>query len=225
MALKIAPSIVSAPLNCLEKLIKELEDSRVSYIHFDIEDGQFVQSMNLGVKIISDLRPLTMLPFDVHLMMFNPEWLIEDLIRLGANRIAVHYEACLYPRRILRRIVELGAVAGLAFNPATALPDLRYLLPFLSFVVILTTEPESQDAPFLPEVLGKINSAKQFTQLKKIEWVVDGGICPENLNMVLKAGAETVVVGRSIFRRGRIKQNVEALRAVLKQNNKNVNAT
>lgn len=220
MTLKIAPSIASAPLNCLDRLVKELEDAKVDYIHFDVEDGQFVQSMNLGVKIISDLRPRTMLPFDVHLMMFNPEWLIEDLIHLGTDRIAVHYEACLYPRRILRRIVELGAVAGLAFNPATALPDLRYLLPFLSFVVILTTEPESQDAPFLPEVLDKIKNAKQSTELKRIEWVVDGGVCPENLNMILEAGAETIIVGRTIFRRGGIKQNIEALRSVLKQNNK-----
>ena len=162
--------------------------------------------------MIRDLRPLTKLPFDVHLMMVNPEWILPDLIAFGADRISVHYEACPYPRRVLRQIVSLGAQAGLAFNPATPLPDLTYLFPYLSYVVILTTEPEIPDCQFLPEVLEKVRDGKQAVGLEGIEWVVDGGVTPENISQVVDAGADTVVVGRAVFREDKLVENMTALR-------------
>jgi len=200
-------------MECLSKVIDELEKGGVDYIHFDIEDGLFVQAMTLGTKIIPDLRRLTKLPFDIHLMMVNPEWMLPHLTAFGANRISVHYEACPYPRRVLRYITSLGAHAGLAFNPSTPLPDLKYLFPYLSFVVILTTEPEVPDSPFLPEVLEKVRYGRQ--QLGGVEWVVDGGVTPENLSEVVKSGAQTVVVGRAIFSQNKIKENIAALRSAL----------
>lgn len=212
MPVHIAPSLASAPLDRLGQVVAELETAEVDSLHFDLEDGSFVRLMTLGTKIIADLRPLTKLPFDVHLMMVDPEWLLADLVKMGANRISVHYEACLYPRRVLRQIVSLGASAGIALNPATPLPDLRYLRPYLSFVLILTTEPEVPDCPFLPEVLAKVRTGKQTAGLEGIEWVVDGGISPQNLAEVTQAGADTVVVGRAIFKDNRIAANVRALR-------------
>lgn len=212
MPVHIASSLASAPLDRLGQIIVELEAAGVDSLHFDIEDGSFVPLMTLGTKIIADLRPRTKLPFDVHLMMVDPEWLLADLVKMGANRISVHYEACLYPRRVLRQIVSLGATAGIALNPATALPDLRYLRPYLSFVLVLTTEPEVPDCPFLPEVLAKVRTGKQTAGLKGIEWVADGGISPENLAGVVQAGVDTVVIGRAIFKDDRIAANVRALR-------------
>lgn len=199
----------------LAQVVAELEAAQVDIIHFDIEDGSFVPMMTLGTKIIADLRPLTQRPFDVHLMMVNPEWILEDLVGWGVQRISVHYEACPYPRRTLRRIVSLGAEAGIAFNPATPLPDLHYLLPYLSFVVILTTEPEYPDAPFLPEVLSKVRLGKDNAVLNGIEWVVDGGVTPDNLPLVLQAGADTVVIGRAVFKNGEIQGNIQALRSAI----------
>jgi ribulose-phosphate 3-epimerase len=210
---KIAPSLASVSLLELEPALSDLEKARADYLHFDIEDGVFVPLLTLGTKLISDLRPRSSLPFDVHLMMVDPEWLIPKLIEIGADRISIHFEACLYPRRVLRQIVELGGSAGLAFNPATPLPDLSYLAPYLSFLVILTTEPEGPDCPYLPGVLQKLAIKAGDPYLAALEWVVDGGVTPENIREVVQAGADTVVVGRSVFQGGKITDNITALRA------------
>ena len=213
MSIHISPSMAAAPMDRLGQVILELEKAGADSIHFDIEDGSFVPVMTLGTRIIRDLRPLTRLPFDVHLMMVTPEWILPELVAHGANRISVHYEACPYPRRVLRQIVSLGAQAGIAFNPATPLPDLKYLSPYLSFVVILTTEPEIPDCPFLPEVLDKVREGRQVQGQEGIEWVVDGGVTAENLSHIVEAGADTVVVGRAVFNEGKIFENMAALRA------------
>jgi ribulose-phosphate 3-epimerase len=214
MPVRVSPSLASAPLDRLGQVILELETAGADSIHFDVEDGSFVPVMTLGTKIIPDLRKLTALPFDVHLMMVNPEWILPDLIRSGANRVSVHYEACRYPRRVLRRTTALGAQAGLAFNPATPLPDLAYLLPYLSFIVILTTEPEIPDSPFLPEVLQKVRNGKQAQGLEGIEWIVEGGVSQENLAEIIQSGVDTVVAGRAVFKDGKIAENMAALRAM-----------
>lgn len=215
MTVRISPSLASAPMDRLGQVINDLEASSADYIHFDIEDGSFVPVMTLGTKLIQDLRKFTRLPFDVHLMMANPEWILPELIDSGANRVSVHYEACPYPRRVLRQIVSLGANAGIAFNPATPIPDLTYLMPYLSFVVVLTTEPEIPDCPYLPEVLDKVREGGQARGLEGIEWVVDGGIDAGNLSQIVDAGADTVVIGRGVFKNDKISENMTALRAIL----------
>ncbi len=206
--IKIAPSVASGPLTNLRETILELDLAGSSMIHFDIEDGSFVPVMNLGVKVVGELRSLSKLPFDVHLMMVNPEWLIPDLARMGADQVSVHFEACPYPRRTLRLIHDSGMKAGLAFNPKTGIPDLQFCLPYLSFIVILTTEPEIPDCPFLPAVLNKIIEGKNRPELGKISWVADGGISAENADLVTKAGADMLVVGRGIFQGGNISDNI-----------------
>ena len=213
--IKIAPSIASGPLTCLEKTIRDLETSGSSMIHFDIEDGSFVPVMNLGVKVIGELRPLTKLPFDVHLMMENPEWLIPELAGMGADMVSVHFEACPYPRRTLRLIVEQGMQAGLAFNPSTAIPDLDFCFPYLSFMVILTTEPEENGCPFLPSILEKMREAKTHPKLKKLIWIADGDISAINAKQVVDAGADVLVIGRAIFKEGDIQKNILDIKAAL----------
>jgi ribulose-phosphate 3-epimerase len=212
MPVRISASLAAAPLGHLEQTIDELGQAGVDSIHFDIEDGSFVPAMTLGTKIISDLRPHTRLPFDVHLMMANPEWLIPELAQMGANRISVHYEACPYPRRVLRQVASSGISAGLAFNPATPLPDLAYLRPYLSFILVLTSEPEMPDMPFLPEILEKVRQGRNTDGLAGIEWVVDGGLNSGNIARVASTGAENVVVGRAVFQDGKIRDNLRALR-------------
>lgn len=205
---KIAPSIASGPLTNLEATLHELELAGADLIHFDIEDGSFVPVMNLGVKIVKELRPLTKLPFDVHLMMVNPEWLIPELAGMGADRVSVHYEACPYPRRTLGLIAQAGMRAGLAFNPATPIPPLDFCLPDLAFVVVLSTEPEAGDCPFLPAALTKVTEGKRQPGLEKLEWVLDGGITAGNVKKAVDAGAETVVVGRGVFGSGQYRENM-----------------
>lgn len=211
--MRISASLASAPLTHLAGTVKELEAAGVDYLHFDIEDGSFVPVMNLGTRLISQLRPLSKLPFDVHLMMVDPERLLPGLKEMGANRVSVHYEACPYPRRTLRLIADLGMTAGLAFNPATPVPDLSYLQPHLSFILILTTEPEVPDSPYLPQVLDKVRLGKRGWGADGIIWDVDGGITAANAAEVVRTGADTIVAGRGVFADGQIARNVNALRA------------
>jgi ribulose-phosphate 3-epimerase len=211
--MRLYPSLAAAPLDRLGETVRQLEQASVDALHFDIEDGVFVPVMTLGTKLITDLRPLTQLPFDVHLMMVNPEWLLPELVRAGVRRLSVHYEACPYPRRVLRAIHDLGAQPGLAFNPATPIPDLAYLQPYLSFVLVLTTEPELPDAVFLPKVLDKVRQNKGRPGTENVEWVVDGGLNASNLPQAVRAGADSAVVGRAFFRGGDIQANAAQLRA------------
>jgi len=211
--MRLYPSLAAAPLTNLEETVRQLELAEVDGLHFDIEDGSFVPVMTLGTKLIADLRPLTRLPFDVHLMMVHPEWIVPELVRAGADRLSVHFEACPYPRRVLRAIHDLGAQPGLAFNPATPIPDLAYLRPYLSFVLILTTEPELPDPVHLPDVVDRVRQNKRRPGLEGVEWVVDGGLSASNLREAARAGADAAVVGRAFFRDGDIQGNAARLRA------------
>jgi len=196
--------------------VAALEQAGVDLVHFDVEDGRFVPMMTLGTRLIGELRPLTRLPFDVHLMVRDPEWLIPEVVALGAQWVSVHWEACPYPHRTLHLIRQRGARAGLAFNPATPLPDLRYLKSCLDFVVILTTEPEYPHAVFLPETLDKLRVGRALLGDEGIDWAVDGGITPENARAAAAAGATVIVSGRGVFRDGTIVENVAAFRSTMR---------
>lgn len=213
--IKIAPSVASGPLINLKETVLELDQAGASVIHFDIEDGNFVPVMNIGLKVIKELRPFSELPFDVHLMVKDPEWMIPELASMGADHVSVHFEACPYPRRTLRLISNAGMEAGLAFNPKTAIPDLTFCLPYLSFVVILTTEPEHEDCPILLNVLRKISEGKRQPGLEGVTWVADGGISSENVQKVVEAGADQLVIGRGIYKNGSIKQNMDEIRQLI----------
>jgi ribulose-phosphate 3-epimerase len=213
--MRLYPSLAAAPQAALGETVHRLEQAGVDALHFDLEDGSFVPVMTLGAKIISDLRPLSRLPFDVHLMMVSPEWIVPELARAGANRLSVHYEACLYPRRVLRAIHDLGVEAGLAFNPATPVPDLAYLKPYLRFVLLLTSEPELPSPVYLPQVLEKVRQNKGRPGYEDLEWVVDGGLDASNLGKAAAAGADAAVIGRAFFDGDDLKENAVRLRAAI----------
>ncbi len=215
MPIKIAASLAAASLTDLSSVLRELEAGGDDMIHFDVEDGSFVPAMNLGTKIIRDLRPLTQLPFDVHLMVTNPEWIIPEIARSGANRVSVHAEACPYPRRVLGLIQQYHMQAGLAFNPGTAIPPCDFCMPYLDFVLVLTTEPETTRCEFLPSILTKIAAGKKQAGLASVEWSVDGGITADNVKQVVTAGAEVIVAGRGVFVRGQIRENLQRLKAAI----------
>jgi ribulose-phosphate 3-epimerase len=216
MSIKIAASLAAAPLTDLAAVLRDLEEGGADMIHFDVEDGSFVPAMTLGTKIIQDLRPLTKLPFDVHLMMTNPEWIIPEIARYGANRVSVHAEGCQYPRRVLGLIDQYHMQAGLAFNPGTAIPPLEFCRPYLSFVLVLATEPETMRCDFLSSVIVKVAAGKKQEGLSSVEWAVDGGITAENVKQVVGAGAEIIVSGRGVFEKGRVRENLQKLKAAIK---------
>jgi ribulose-phosphate 3-epimerase len=209
---KIAPSLVSAPLTHLASTVKDLEKAGADILHFDLEDGNFVPVMSLGTQIIRALRPLSSLPFDVHLMINNPEWILPTLADIGVEMVSVHFEACPYPRRTLGLIHQYGIRAGLAFNPKTSLPDLRHYLPFLSYVLILTTEPESEICTYLPSVLDKVIEGRQQPGLENILWEVDGGFTSDNIDDALRVNADIVVSGRGVFRDNQFAENIRKMK-------------
>jgi ribulose-phosphate 3-epimerase len=215
--MRIAPSLAASSQLNLKLTIEELEKAGADIIHFDIEDGNFLPVMTLGVRIVKDLRPLTNLPFDIHLMMNTPEWLIPDLKEMGADMVSVHYEACPYPRRTLGLIHQAGMLAGLAFNPATPLPSLKHYLPFLSYVLILTTEPEARVCSYLPSVLDKVVQGKKQPGLEKVQWEVDGGFTLDNIIDAKRSGADIVVAGRGVFVDNQIRLNMKKLHDALKE--------
>ncbi len=210
---KISPSIASASFLDLADTVKQLEKAGVDSIHFDVEDGSFVKEMRLGLKIIQDLRSITVLPFDVHLMMVDPEWVIPVLSKIGIEFLSVHYEATEYPRRTLGIIHDAGMKAGLAFNPKTAVPDLSIYFPYLHFVNILTTEPEMKDSAYLPLVLEKVANLKKSKNMKNLMYEVDGGFTPDNINDAIAVGADIVVSGRGVFLNGEIEKNIRLLKS------------
>jgi len=213
--IRIATSLAASSQLNLKQTVEDLEKAGADIIHFDIEDGNFLPVMTLGIRIIKDLRPLTKLPFDVHLMMNSPEWLIPELKEMGADMVSVHYEACPYPRRTLGIIHETGMQAGLAFNPATPLPSLQQYLPFLSFVLILTTEPEVRTATYLPSVLEKVIEGKKQSGLNNVKWEVDGGFVVDNILDAKRAGVDIIVSGRGVFADNKIEQNLKLLHDAL----------
>jgi len=214
--IRIAPSLAASSQLNLKQTIMDLEKAGADIIHFDIEDGNFLPVMTLGVRMVKDLRPVTNLPFDVHLMMNSPEWLIPELKEMGADMVSVHYEACPYPRRTLGLIHQAGMLAGLAFNPATPLPPLRHYLPFLSFVLILTTEPETRACTYLPSVLDKVVEGKKQHGLEKVKWEVDGGFVLDNILDAKRAGADIIVSGRGVFADNQIHLNLKQLHDALR---------
>ncbi len=215
MSIKLAASITSASILNLEETIKELELAKIDVIHFDIEDGAFVPQLNSGIKVIEQLRNICKLPFDVHLMVNNPEWLIPQLAKYEINMLSVHYEACPYPRRTLRIIQDHGIKAGLAFNPKTDFPTRDYFSPFLDFILALSTEPEVGQPVFIPSVLEKIAEHKAHGWPKKIQWEIDGGINKDNLARVLQSEVDLIVIGRGIFENGGISSNIQGLKEMI----------
>jgi ribulose-phosphate 3-epimerase len=210
--IKIAPSLASGPQSHLANTIQQLEDAGADIIHFDVEDGHFVPEMNIGIKMIKVLRPLTALPFDVHLMVDKPEWLIPRVIDYGADMVSVHYEACAYPRRTLGLIHARGVKAGLALNPKTPLPEISFFKDFLSFMLILTTDPEEGHCSYLPSVLAKVRDGKDGGGFEGILWEVDGGFSAENIEDALSAGADIVVSGRGVFAQGAVVENIKTMK-------------
>jgi ribulose-phosphate 3-epimerase len=213
--LEIAPSLAAAPLANLAELVKELERVGADLLHIDLEDGKFVPGvMNLGIRLIEQLRPMTTLPLDVHLMVSEPELLLPALVEAGATHISVHFEATKYPRRTLRMIRDSGSRAGLAFNPKTPLPNVSYLLPLVDYIDVLTTEPELPDWPFLPEMLEKVRALAEVRSEREASFLieVDGGVSAKNAHLARLAGADILVAGRAVFEGGKLEQNIKAIR-------------
>jgi ribulose-phosphate 3-epimerase len=213
--LQISSSILSADFANLGEEIKAIKPF-VDMIHLDVMDGHFVPNISFGPAVISALRPLTSLPFDVHLMISPVDYLIKAIAKAGANIITVHPEAGPHIYRTLQKIKAHDCLAGIALNPGTSVEMLKPLLPVVDLVLVMTVNPGFGGQAFLETQLKKIQDIRTIIDEtgQKILLQVDGGISSKTAPLVIQAGADVLVAGSAIFHGGpeHYEKNVGALR-------------
>ena len=198
---EIAPSILAADFASLGEGIRAVERGGAMLLHVDVMDGHFVPNISIGVPVVASLRKATRLPLDVHLMIENPEQYIQSFAEAGADMISVHQEATAHLDRALSMIREHGCQPGAVINPATPVSMLSEVLGNVDFILVMSVNPGFGGQKFIPSALEKIRHLKsireRYNQSFRIE--VDGGVGPENVTDLVRAGAEILVAGTSIF--------------------------
>lgn len=207
MVLKVAPSVLSADFSRLGDEVVAVDRAGADWIHLDVMDGQFVPNLTFGAPIVQALRKHSNKPFDVHLMIVEPERYLAEFRAAGGDRLTVHAEATKHLHRTLQKIRELGAAASVALNPATPLSAIEHVLGDLDQITIMTVNPGFGGQQFIEAMVPKIRQARELLQQngagRPIEILVDGGINPQLARVAEKAGASAVVAGHAIYRAGR----------------------
>jgi len=200
--IKLAPSILSADFARLGEQIDEVARAGADYIHVDVMDGHFVPNISIGAPVVASIRRVTTLPLDVHLMIEHPERYISQFAQAGADIITVHVEASPHLHATIRLIKELGAKAGVSLNPPTPLGVVEEFLPHVDLVLVMSVNPGFGGQSFIPETLPRIASVRKILDDRglRAELEVDGGINVDNAPDIVKAGANVLAAGNSIFK-------------------------
>lgn len=208
----IAPSILSADFGRLKEEVAALDKAGADLIHCDVMDGKFVPNLTFGAVIIKSVRANTHLPLDVHLMIENPDIMLETFAKAGADVLTVHAEACPHLDRTLSKIKELGCKAGVSLNPATSEDVLRYVLDKIDVILIMTVNPGFGGQSFIASQLDKIAKVRELIGSRNIKIEVDGGINPLTAAECVAAGADILVAGTTVFDGSDYRKNIESLR-------------
>ena len=214
----LAPSILAADIANLGEEIKTTVKAGAKYLHIDVMDGVFVPRMSFGQCVVESIRKCTDIVFDVHLMIIDPIKCIEDFAKAGADIITVHLEACKDVAATLKKIRECGCKAGLSIKPATKVEEIIPYLEYTDMILIMSVEPGLGGQKYMEDATDRIRQTRKIIKDRglDIDVEVDGGICRENLKMILEAGANVIVSGSSIFK-GDITDNTNAFLKILRE--------
>ncbi len=216
----LAPSILSADFTRLGADLAACEAAGADWIHVDVMDGHFVPNMTLGPLVVQACRRATNLPLDVHLMIENPENMLEAFAQAGADRLTVHVETCPHLHRTIQQIQALNVKAGVTLNPSTPAIMLKEVLHMVDLVLVMTVNPGFGGQSFIVEMLPKIAELRRaLSESGASAWLeVDGGVSEKTLPALLEAGADVFVAGNSVFTHPQgIQAGIQTLQAVLKR--------
>ena len=200
---QIAPSILSADFSKMGEEIVSLEKAGADIVHCDVMDGVFVNNITFGIKMIEDIRKVTTLPLDCHLMIVNPEKYVERFAKAGADYITVHYEACKSNlKEVLTLIKSTGVKCGAVINPDTPVSAIQEVLPLCDMVLVMSVFPGFGGQKFIPECLDKLRTLRALIDErgKEILLQIDGGVNEENVAEIKAAGADVIVAGSAVFK-------------------------
>jgi ribulose-phosphate 3-epimerase len=211
----IAPSLLAADFACLRDEVQAVEAAGADWLHLDVMDGHFVPNLSFGPLVVRALRPHTRLPFDVHLMINPVDPFIAAFAEAGADHISLHPEAGPHPHRSLQLIRSLGKRAGVVLNPGTPVESVAWLLDLADIVLVMTVNPGFGGQAFLSSQLAKIGLLRRMIDAtgRPIALAVDGGIGPDTARLALRAGADTLIAGTSVFAAADRAAAIAALRA------------
>lgn len=214
--IKIAPSILSADFSKLGDEIIKIENAGADLIHIDVMDGHFVPNITIGPSVVKSIRTKTKLPFDVHLMILEPDRYIDDFIDAGADIISVHAEACKHLHRTIQKIKERGIKASVALNPATPLSFVEWVLGDVDMILLMSVNPGFAGQAFIDRTLGKIKNLKNIIKERglNLDIEVDGGIDLNTCEKVICEGANVLVSGSAIFKEKDKNEIIRKLRKI-----------
>jgi ribulose-phosphate 3-epimerase len=199
--IRIAPSILAADFSALRDELASIEAAGADWVHVDVMDGRFVPNITIGPFVVDAVRRCTALPLDVHLMIVEPERYVADFVRAGASTLGIHVETCPHLHRSVAQIREAGARASVVLNPATPASSVEPVLGDVDQVLVMTVNPGFGGQKFIESTLSKIETLRRWIDEREldVDLEVDGGIGPETIARVARAGANVFVAGTAVF--------------------------
>ena len=199
--IRIAPSILAADFSALRDELASVEAAGADWIHVDVMDGRFVPNITIGPFVVDAVRRCTELPLDVHLMIVEPERYVADFVKAGAATLGIHVETCPHLHRSVAQIREAGARASVVLNPATPASSVEPVLGDVDQVLVMTVNPGFGGQKFIESTLPKIETLRRWIDEREldVDLEVDGGIGPESIARVARAGANVFVAGTAVF--------------------------